>query len=482
MNRPNMNIDSFFESIQGKSVAFCGMGITNTPLAEMFLRRGFDVTVCDRRNPSAPWPEIEKLRAMGAKVRLGPDYLDGLETDILFRTPGMNWNDPVLAEMRARGVIVTSEMEVFFRVCPARTIGVTGSCGKTTVSTIIARMLETAGKKVWLGGNIGKAMLPDVDKMSPEDWVVCELSSFQLISMRESPEIALVTNISPNHLNTHQGMPEYIGAKSNIFMHQSAFDRVVLNGDCMISSVLDGKQRGQLMTFSRTSKPARGAYADEAGDIWLVGREGERRIMNVRDIRVPGMHNVENFLAAICVTEGLVSDTDIVSAAHLFCGVSNCAEFVRCVDGVCYYNDSIATTPDRTIRGMLSLFDRRIILIAGGHDKKLPFDQLGKAICRKVSTLILMGSTADAIEHAVRECGSYDPDETRILRAADMAEAVALARGSAQDGDIVALSPACSSFDMFRSFEERGACFRQLVSRLRPAAAPHEDDDDDYNL
>lgn len=482
MNRPSMNINAFFESIKGKSVAFCGIGITNAPLAEMFLERGFDVTVCDRRDPSDPGAAIEKLRSRGAAVRLGPDYLKDLETDILFRTPGMNWNDPELVELRRKGVIVTSEMEVFFRVCPARTIGVTGSCGKTTVATIIAHMLETTGKKVWLGGSIGKAMLPDVEKMSPEDWVVCELSSFQLISMRESPEIALITNISPNHLDAHHGMAEYTGAKTNIFLHQSAFDRVVINADCMVSATLAGRQRGQLVTFSRTAKPERGAYADENGDIWLIGRDGERKIMNVRDIRVPGMHNVENFLAAICVTEGLVSDHDIVSTAHLFCGVSNCAEFVRCLDGVCYYNDSIATTPDRTIRGMLSLFDRRIILIAGGHDKKLPFEQLGKAICRKVSTLILMGSTAEAIEQAVRGCNLFDPEATRILRASDMAEAVTLAHDIAVDGDVVALSPACASFDMFRSFEERGACFRQLVSRMRPTAIPHEDDDDDYNL
>ncbi len=482
MNRPHMNINAFFESIKGRSVAFCGIGITNAPLAEMFIRRGFDVTVCDRRDPSDPGSAIEKLCAMGASVRLGPDYLKDLDADILFRSPGINWNDPELAALRARGVIVASEMEVFFRVCPAHTIGVTGSCGKTTVSTIIARMLETAGKKVWLGGNIGKAMLPDVEKMQPEDWVVCELSSFHLISMRESPEIALITNISPNHLDTHSGMREYMDAKSNIYMHQSSFDRLVINGDCMVSAALDHSGRSRRMTFSRLSRPETGAYADDNGDIRMVGRDFDRVIMNVRDIRVPGSHNVENFLAAICVTDGIVSDKDILSTAHLFCGVSNCAEFVRCVDGVCYYNDSIATTPDRTSRGMLSLFDQRIILIAGGHDKKLPFEQFGRVVCRKVSTLILMGDTADMIEKSVRECDQYDSEVIRILRAEDMAQAVKLARESAKDGDIVALSPACASFGMFRNFEERGECFRQLVRAMRPSAAAHEDDDDDYNI
>jgi len=482
MNRPSMNINDFFESIKGRTVAFCGIGITNTPLAEMFLDRGFEVIVCDRRDPTDPGEAVEKLRAMGASVRLGPDYLEDLQADILFRTPGMNWNDPALIALRERGVIVTSEMEVFFRVCPAHTIAVTGSCGKTTVSTIIAHMLETAGKKVWLGGSIGRAMLPDVEKMSSEDWVVCELSSFQLISMRESPEIALITNISPNHLDTHRSMQEYIDAKANIFLHQSAFDRVVINSDCLVSSTVAGRHRGQLMTFSRSTRPIQGAYADSSGDIYFVSRGSERRIMNVRDIRVPGNHNVENFLAAICVTEGIVSDKDIISAAHLFCGVRNCAQFVRCLDGVCYYNDSIATTPDRTIRGMLSLFDRRIILIAGGHDKNLPFERLGKEICRKVSLLILMGDTADAIEKAVRDYREFDPNATRIVRAADMAQAVEIANREAVESDIVALSPACASFDMFRSFEERGQCFIRQVEALRPRTLSHTDDDDDYNM
>ncbi len=482
MNRPNMNINDFFAAIKGKTVALCGLGITNMPLAEMFLDRGFDVILCDRSSSAELSGTLDRLRSRGARVRLGEDYLEGLEADILFRTPGMNWNHPALAALRERGTVITSETELFFRVCPAHTIAVTGSCGKTTVSTIIARMLESAGKKVWLGGGIGRPLLPEAEKMSPEDWVVCELSSFQLISMRESPEIALVTNISPNHLDTHSGMQEYIDAKANILMHQSAFDRAVINGDCMVSATLKGRVRGQLMTFSRRERPACGAYADENGDIFAVSGGSERRIMNVRDIRVPGGHNIENFLAAICVTEGIVSHEDILSTAHLFCGIRNCAEFVRCLDGVCYYNDSIATTPDRTIRGMLSLFDRRIILIAGGHDKKLPFDRLGRAICSKVSLLILMGSTADAIEQAVREQPGFDPAVTRIIRAKDMAEAVAAANREAGDGDVVALSPACASFDMFRSFEERGQCFRREVDKLRSRAVAHADDDDDYNV
>lgn len=482
MNRPHVNINDFFEGIKGRSVAFCGIGITNAPLAEMFLERGFDVTVCDRRDPSDPGERILKLQSMGAKISLGENYLEGLCPDILFRSPGTNWNDPALELLRRQGTVITSEMEVFFRVCPAHTIAVTGSCGKTTTATIIARMLETSGKKVWLGGGMGTPLLPDADKMSADDWVVCELSSFHLISMREAPEIALVTNVSPNHLNTHRDMEEYIGAMHNICLHQSAFDRVVLNGDCPVCTDLSRGLRGQLATFSRTSRPVRGAYADENGEIWLLSPEGDRRIMNARDIRVPGQHNVENFLAAISVVDGLVSDRDIVSVAHLFCGVSHRTEFVRCVDGVCYYNDSIATTPERTVRGMLSLFDRHIVLIAGGMDKKLPFDSLAQAVCDRVSVLVLIGSTADAIEQAVRSNETFDPGTTLILRADGMEQAVQLAAAHAGEGDVVALSPACASLDMFRSFEERGQSFIRQVSMLRARTRTHQDDDEDYNV
>ena len=482
MNRPYMDINKFFESIKGSTVAFCGIGVTNAPMAEMFLRRGFDVIVCDRREPCDAGQDIERLGAMGAQLRLGEGYLDGLACDILFRTPGMNWNHPALAALRERGVVVTSEMELFFRVCPAHTIAVTGSCGKTTVATIIARMLEASGKRVWLGGGIGKAMLPDVESMTAEDWVVCELSSFHLISMREAPEIALVTNISPNHLNTHRDMDEYVGAMQHICLHQSAFDTLVVNGDCPVCPGLAEGQRGQVMTFSHTHRPERGAYADEQGDIWLVNGSRQRRIMSVRDIRVPGLHNLENFLAAICVTDGLVSDEDILSVAHLFCGVSHRTEFVRCVDGVCYYNDSIATTPERTVKGMLSLFDRPILLIAGGMDKKLPFDTLAQAVCDRVSTLILMGDTAESIEQAVRGCPGFDPARTVILRTESMKQAVQLAAEYAHDGDVVALSPACASLDMYRSFEERGQLFVSEVSQLRPRAVPHQEDDSDYNI
>lgn len=474
----NTNMDIFFERLKSRSVALVGVGVTNTPLAEMLLGMGCRVTVCDKRPLEKLGEPAERLKELGAVLKLGDDYLKKLDADVIFRTPGMRFYMPELEEYRARGVVVTSEMEVFFRLCPAHTIAVTGSNGKTTTSTVISKILEADGKKVWLGGNIGKALLPDIFKMSPDDWVVCELSSFQLISMRESPDIALITNISANHLDAHKDMQEYVDAKRNIYQHQSAFDRVVFNADCPIVSGFAGEQRGSLLTFSRREMPHWGAYADPDGAIWFSDRGKPRKIMDISDIRIPGMHNVENYLAAICVTEGLVKDQSVVDVAHLFGGVEHRAEFVRCVDGVSYYNDSIATTPARTICGMLSLFDKRIILIAGGYDKKIPFDDMGPSVCDKVSTLILLGATADKIEESVRGCREFIGSPLSIVRVSTLDEAVTKASELARDGDIVALSPACASFDMYPNFEARGAHFKQLVGRLRSRAIPPQDDDD----
>lgn len=462
----NDRINTFFDRIKGKSVAFCGMGITNTPLAEMFLRRGFDVTVCDR-DDSDNRQGLEKIEQLGAKLKLGCDYMSGLDADIIFRTPGMRFNSPELEEYRARGAVITSELELFFELCPAQTIAVTGSSGKTTTASIIADALRRGGKRVWLGGNIGKALMPDIEEMTADDWVVCELSSFQLISMRRSPDIAIVTNITPNHLDVHRDMDEYIAAKRNIFTHQQAFGRAIFNADCPIVSSFAGEERGVCLKFSRRQMPHWGAYADSSGDIWFSDRGRPRRIMNISEIRIPGMHNVENYLAAICALDGLVSDDVIRETAHLFRGVEHRAEFVRCLDGVTWYNDSIATTPSRTIGGTLSMCGGQMILIAGGYDKKIPFDELGQVICRKVKLLILMGDTADKIEAAVRGCREFIGCGIEICRVNNMEEAVRLAAERAQDGDVVSLSPACAAFGMYQNFEERGKHYKRLVHELK---------------
>lgn len=459
-------VERFFSEISGKSVALCGVGVTNTPLAKLLLKKGCRVTVCDRRQADKLGDVARELTELGAQLKLGEDYLEGLDVDVIFRTPGMKYYLPELEGYRRKGVAVTSEMEVFFDICPAKIIAVTGSNGKTTTSSVIADMLRRGGFKVWLGGNIGKALLPDIEEISADDWAVVELSSFQLISMRNSPDIAVMTNLSPNHLDMHKDMDEYVNAKRNIYLHQSAFDRLILNADCPITSTFVPEARGGCMVFSRQAMPSWGAYADSEGSIWFSDRGSARRIMGVGDIKIPGMHNVENYLAAICAVGGIVSDDAIRETARSFGGVEHRAELIRVVDGVSYYNDSIATTPARTISGMLSLFDRKLILIAGGYDKKIPFDALGPAVSEKVKMLILMGATADKIEDAVRSYSGFNPDEVRIVRAESMEQAVALAKENAVRGDIVALSPACASFDKYPNFEARGNHFRSIVEAM----------------
>lgn len=456
----------FFAKTAGRKIAFCGAGVTNTPMVKMFLENGCDVTVCDRRTADKLGEAADAFRAMGAKLKLGDDYLENIDADIIFRTPGMRFYIPELEKYRAAGVAVTSELEVFLDICPAHIIGITGSNGKTTTSTIIAKTLEHAGRKVWLGGNIGKALMPDLPNITPDDWVVCEMSSFQLISMRQSPDIALITNITPNHLDMHKDMQEYIDAKRNIYLHQSAFGRAVFNADCPVVGGLVGEQRGECLTFSRKAMPAWGAYADENGDLWFNDRGNVRKVMNRSGIKIPGWHNVENYLAAMCVLSGVVSDDDFREVARDFGGVEHRAELVREVRGVTYYNDSIATTPSRTISGTLSLYDRKITLIAGGYDKLVPFDEMGPAVCEKVSSLILLGVTADKIEAAVRSCPQFAASGVKIIRVGSMEEAVQAAAANTQPGDIVSLSPACASFDMYPNYETRGRHFKELVMGL----------------
>ncbi len=467
----NDRISTFFEGIKDKTVAFCGMGITNTPLAELFARRGCRVIACDRGVPQK-LDSAARLEKLGVNLRFGSDYMQNLDADIIFRTPGMRFNSPELEAYRERGVVVTSELELFFDLCPARIIAVTGSSGKTTTVSIIADALRRAGKTVWLGGNIGKPLMPDLEHMTAEDWVVCELSSFQLISMRRSPDVAVVTNVSPNHLDVHRDMEEYITAKKNIFIHQNAFGKAVFNADCPTVGGFAGTQRGICLTFSRRQMPHWGAYCDRAGDIWFSDRGRARRIMNAGEIRIAGTHNIENYLAAICALDGLVEDEIIAETAHLFRGVEHRAEFVRCVDGVTWYNDSIATTPTRTIGGTLSMCSGgSMILIAGGYDKKIPFDDLGPVICQKVRLLILMGATADKIEQAVRGCREFIGSSVEIMRAESMEQAVELAAANAREGDIVSLSPACAAFGMYQNFEERGLHYKQLVTDLKAFSA-----------
>ncbi len=457
-------VKAFFDGIKGKKVAFCGIGGSNLPLVKIFREKGALVTACDRRTRDKLGETADELEQSGVTLKLGDSYLSNLDVDIIFRTPGMKYNMPELVDARNRGIAVTSEMEVFFELCPCKIFAVTGSDGKTTTTTIISEMLKASGKRVHLGGNIGHPLLPEIESVQPDDVAVIELSSFQLISMRRSPDVAVVTNLSPNHLDIHKDMAEYIDAKKNILAHQNAFGRSVLNADNEITASFASTVRGQTMFFSRKRACEYGAWLREDGMI-VMGKE-EIPVIKVTDIKIPGNHNVENYLAAISAVWGFVSADVIHQVAATFGGVEHRAEFVRELNGVQYYNDSIGTSPTRTASGTLSLYDRKIILLAGGYDKKIPFDSLGPVIVEKVKTLILMGATADKIEASVKASPAYSAGNPNIIRVSSMEEAVKTAREQAVNGDIVSLSPACASFDLYPNFEARGNHFKALVNAL----------------
>lgn len=460
-----MDCRQFWENISSKKIAMLGIGVSNTPLIMNFLDKGARVYACDRRSREQIGELADKLEAAGAELRLGAGYLDNLEVDIIFRTPGMSFYLPELNAARKKGIAVTSEMEVFFDLCPATIFAVTGSDGKTTTTTLIAEMLKAQGKTVHVGGNIGNPLLPEIENIRPEDFVVVELSSFQLISMRKSPDVAVVTNVAPNHLDIHKDMDEYVEAKKNIILHQNAFSRTVLNYDNEITNGFRDHVRGQSLGFSMERRVKNGAWLDSAGVLHMSYRGIDAPIMNKKDITILGDHNVENYLTAIAAVWGYVSAENIRKVAKEFAGVEHRIEFVREVNGVKYYNDSIASSPTRTIAG-LKAFDRKVILLAGGYDKHIPFEPMAPYVTSKVKLLLLCGPTADAIEAAVKADPDYKPGSPEIIRTKDLGESISIAHQKAVSGDIVTLSPACASFDAFPNFASRGKFFKEKVMAL----------------
>ncbi len=459
-----MDCKQFFDKLSGKKIAMCGIGVSNTPLILSFLSKGARVIACDRRTREQIGELADRLENAGAELQLGEHYLDNLEVDIIFRTPGMNFNLPELEKARKRGIAVTSEMEVFFDLCPATVFAVTGSDGKTTTTTLIAKMLEAEGKKVFVGGNIGNPLLPEIESITKDDYVVVELSSFQLISMRKSPDVAVVTNVAPNHLDIHKDMDEYVEAKKNILLHQNAFSRTVLNRDNDITEGFRKYVRGQSLGFSMERRLHNGAWLDHKGILHMSYRGIDVPVLDRKEITVIGDHNVANYLAAITAVWGYVGVDSIKKVACEFSGVEHRIEFVRELDGVKYYNDSIASSPTRTIAA-LKAFDRKILLIAGGYDKHIPFEPLMPYLIEKVKKLYLCGATADKIEACLKGFEGYTgcPE---IIRVRDIEEAVKCARRDASSGDIVALSPACASFDAFPNFAQRGNYFKKAVNSL----------------
>ena len=446
--------EQYFTSLKGKKIAVLGLGVSNQPLVRLLLEFGCDVTGCDRTPREKLDGAVLELEGLGCRLSLGDTYLDGIEADLVFRTPGMHPGNLALEALRQQGAEVTSEMEVFFEVCPCQILAVTGSDGKTTTTTLISEMLKAEGKTVWLGGNIGTPLLSLVPQMKETDFAVVELSSFQLMDMRRSPLRAVVTNLAPNHLDVHKDMEEYVQAKTNIFAHQDASGLLVLNADNAITAGFVGN--GTTHFFSRQGKAAHVRLEDGR-----ILRGGEP-VLAAGDILLPGVHNIENYMAAIAAVEGLVSDEAVRTVAQNFGGVEHRIELVRVKDGVRFYNDSIASSPSRTIAGLRS-FPEKVILIAGGYDKHIPYDVLGPEICAHVKKLFLCGATAPQIRAAVEACAGEKPE---TVDCGKFENAVRAAAAAAENGDVVLMSPASASFDEFKNFMVRGNFFKSIIKEL----------------
>lgn len=459
-----MTLQEYVDSLKGKRIAVLGIGVSNTPLIELLAQNGCDVTACDKRSPEQMGELGERLSALGVKLKLGEDYLEDLDQDLIFRTPGLMPFDPHLEAARERGSLITSEMEVFLALCPCKVIAVTGSDGKTTTTTIISELLKAAGYRVHVGGNIGRPLLCDTPLMRPEDYAVLELSSFQLHSMFCHPDVAVITNLTPNHLDKHRDFQDYIDAKRAIYEHQSPDGRLILNADDAHTAYYSVGAPGRISLFSDRSFVSQGTMLLDGTLCWMTDGAAEP-IVDAEEIRIPGEHNVLNYLAAFEAVRGLVDAETCRQVARQFPGVPHRLELVRELHGVRYINDSIGSSPTRTIAGLRALKTKPII-ICGGYDKHIPFDGLGDELCLRAKAVVLTGHTAEKILTAIHNSTLYEDSGLPVTVVDDFRQAVITASRLAGEGDIVLLSPACASFDHFKNFEERGNTFKKIVMEL----------------
>ncbi len=449
---------------QERNVAVVGIGVSNMALIRYLLQRGARVTACDRRTEAELGERATELKGMGVTLSTGTDYLSPLaHHDLIFLTPGMPKHLPEIEAARTRGAVLAGEAGLVLEACPAQTIAITGSAGKTTTTTLIGEIMKAAERETYVGGNIGTPLIERIEAIPQKAVVVLELSSFQLQLVQRSPRIAVLTNITPNHLDIHASMDEYVAAKKNIFRFQGADDWVILNhGDEMVRSFAE-EAPGRVLFFSRYGDPG-GEDAAFIRDETITWRRNGREYptLKVEEVQLLGLHNLENVLAAMaaCYLVG-ASMNAIRQVLTNFTGVEHRLEPVRELAGARWYNDSKATSPAEAVAALQTLA-APIVLIAGGSDKGVPFDPMAPLVAQKVKSLILTGPTAPKIEEAVRLGGYRGP----IARANDMADAVRVAREAAQPGDNVLLSPGCASFDAYRNFEERGRHFKALVHAL----------------
>lgn len=479
-----MKIDShLYKKINGSVCCVLGFGKSNKPLVAFLLDHGAKkVKVYDKKQEITNSAEAAEYIARGVEFITGEDHLSHLCGDIIFRSPGFRPDLPEIAAAVKGGAVLTSEMELFFELTDAKIFGITGSDGKTTTTTLTYKFLEAECQRrgygrAYVGGNIGAPLLPIVDQMTADDFAVVELSSFQLMTMRRSPERAIITNISRNHMDWHKNSyDEYIGAKLNICMHKPAA-ALVTNGDCDITAQI-AKNTDLPVTYFSSKRSSYEAIVPEykhnckaiyqrGDDIIIEGEYGGREVvLKASEIKLPGRHNVENYMAAIAITDGFVSRDIIPTIAREFGGVEHRLEFVRELDGVKYYNSSIDSSPSRT-HAAISALPKPPVIICGGKDKGIPFDGLARDLCTSVKAVVLTGATAQTILGEIEKCSEYDREALPVRLVPDFEDAVRAARELACDGDIVLLSPACTSFDRFNNFEERGELFKKTVRSLK---------------
>lgn len=446
-----------------------GLGREGLALARYLTARGTSVTVADGRDAAALGADAARLATLGARLIAGSDHPDLAGYDVLYLNPAVSKEAPVVRDARARGLPISALTDLFFAACPAHIAGVTGSNGKTTTTTLLGRMVEAGGFTTYVGGNIGRPLLNETTEMRPDDWVILEMSSFQLEWLRASPRVAVVTNLTPNHLDRHHTMDEYAAAKLPIVAHQRADDCAILNADDAYAALFARHAGGRVLYWSLASAPADGAALE--GDMLAIRHGGASEPVCARgDLRVPGRHNVANALAAIAAAGQIgVPIAAMREALRAFTGVPHRLELVRVLDDVAFYNDSIATSPDRALAALRAIA-RPAVLILGGHDKDLPWEALCREAAARCRAALLIGEATDLIaghlDRALRDepMGMLQP--ANVVRCGDLERAVALALRLALPGDAVLLSPGCASYDQFLNFEERGERFRRLVGAL----------------
>ena len=467
MEYRNKKLEDFEKKLKSKKVAVIGLGVSNIPLIEYLHQKYADVTVFDdREEEKLDQIVMNKVKEYGFKFYLGKENLENLKGfDLIFRSPSCLPTKPELVAEKARGAIVTTEIEQLMKMAQCKIIGITGSDGKTTTTTLTYEILKNSGYTVHLGGNIGIPLFTKINEIKPEDIIVLELSSFQLMGMEVSPEIAAITNITPNHLNIHKDYQEYIDAKKNIFKNQNKDGILVLNADNELTRSCKDETNGKVIMFSSTQKLENGFIVDDG--IIKECEDGIRRhIIDTKDLKLKGIHNFQNVCTALALTKGLVDVDKAVETIKEFSGVHHRLELVRTIDGVEWYNDSASTSPTRGISALNAFCDKEIVLIAGGADKNLDYTPIGKPIVEKVKCLILIGQTATKIYDAVKKELEIQNKKLDIHMCETFKQSLELAKRVAKPGQVVLFSPASTSFDMFKDMYDRGDKFKEEVMKF----------------